>query len=285
METYTDEELRRIHEMEKNALVDFSGVCEKHNLSYWLLAGAALGAVRHKGPIPWDDDIDVGMLRKDYEKFLSVCQEELGDRYRFINYQTEKDYPLFVTNMAKKGTKFVWKNFKKLQCTMGIGIDIFPYDNVPRNTRKRKQQIRHAWFLNKLYIVRNIWNPEVPGTGIIKNIILLICGMAHCIMTFLHVPRKTIIARYLKAARKYESEDTGVVATFCVRYPEKTKIYFEDLFPLRLVPYMDIKTYIPSNYDKLLRNEYGDYMQLPPIEKRRNHYPYLLDFGDAPKEN
>lgn len=284
METYTNKELERIHEVEKNALADFARTCEKYNLSYWLVAGAALGAIRHKGPIPWDDDIDVGMLRKDYEKFLSICQEELGDRYRFINYQTEKDYPLFVTNMAKRGTKFVWRNFAKLQCTMGIGIDIFPYDNVPRDIAKRKRQIRYAWFLNKLYIVRNIRNPEVPGTGILKKTILLICGIAHYIMVFFHVPRKSIISRYLKAAKRYDSEDTGLITTFCVRYPERTKIYFEDLFPLSKVPYMDIEVYIPSNYNKMLENEYGDYMKLPPVEKRRNHYPYQLDFGNTPEE-
>lgn len=280
MKKYTKKELNAIHEIEKETLVDFAKVCQKYNLSYFLLAGAALGAVRHQGPIPWDDDIDLGMLRKDYEKFLQVCQHELGDKYIFNNYRTEKNYPLLVTGMNKKGTKFVRENFKKLQCTFGIGIDIFPFDNVPQDAAKRRKQIRQAWFWNKLYIVRNIRKPQVPGKGIVKIMILLVCDVAHGIMSFFHVPRKCIIDRYLKAARRYGNENTGLVASFAETYPEKTKIYLSDLFPLKKVPYMDIEVFIPSNYDKMLTDEYGDYMMIPPVEKRKSNRPYILQLSE-----
>lgn len=281
---YTKEELNIIHEIEKEALVDFARVCQKYKLSYFLLAGAALGAVRHQGPIPWDDDIDLGMLRKDYEKFLKVCQHELGDKYTFSNYRTEEDYPVLVTGMYKNGTKSIPENYLKLKCVLGIGLDIYPFDNVPQDEKKRKEQIRQAWFWNKLYIVRNISKPQVPGKGIIKRLILLACGLAHGVMAFLHIPRKSIVKRYLKASRRYNNEDTGLIAAFAETYPEKTKIYLKDLFPLKLVPYMDIEVFIPNNYDKMLKDEYGDYMVIPSVEKRKNHYPYVLDFGEYNKK-
>lgn len=280
MKKYTKEELDAIHEVEKETLADFAKVCQKYNLSYFLLAGAALGAVRHQGPIPWDDDIDLGMLRKDYEKFLKVCHQELGDKYIFNNYKTEKDYPLLVTGMNKKGTRFVRENYLKLKCTLGMGIDIFPFDNVPQDDAKRKKQISQAWFWNKLYIVRNISRPQVPGNGIVKQMTLLACGIAHGVMAFLKISRKRIINRYLKVARRYDNEDTGIVATFSDTYPEKTKIYLKDLFPLKQVPYMDIEVFIPNNYDKVLTDEYGDYMAIPSVEKRKSNRPYILQFSE-----
>ena len=281
MEKYTKEELEHIHEIGKEALDDFSKICEKYNLKYWLLAGAALGAVRHQGPIPWDDDIDLGMLREDYDMFLKVCQNELGNKYRFTNYMTQPDYPLLVTNMARNGTKFVRKNFAKLHCTVGIGIDIFPFDNVPSDSLKRKKQVRKAWFWNKLYIIRNMWAPQVPGKGLVKKLILAVCGVTHAVMALLHVPRKFIISRYFKAAKQYEGENTGLVASFCETYPERTKLYLDDLFPLKSVPYMDIQVYLPNNYDKMLTDSYGDYMTIPPIEKRKSNRPYILQFDES----
>ena len=281
MQKYTEVELNAIHEIEKETLADFAKVCQKYNLSYFLLSGAALGAVRHQGPIPWDDDIDLGMLRKDYEEFLKVCQHELGEKYIFNNYRTQKDYPLLVTGMDRKGTRFVRKNYLKLRCTFGMGVDIFPFDNVPQDDAKRKKQVRQAWFWNKLYIVRNISRPQVPGKGVVKGFILLVCSIAHGVMVSLHISRKGIINRYLKIARRYDDENTGLVASFACTYPERSKIYLEDLFPLKRVPYMDIDVYIPRNYDKMLSNEYGDYMTIPPVEKRKSNRPYILQFSEG----
>ena len=104
---YNQETLRKLQKTELEILKDFIKICKKYNLTYFATGGTAIGALRHQGFIPWDDDIDVCMLRKDYERFMEVAPKEMGDRYVFMDTHTEKKYPLMFGKMIKKGTSFI----------------------------------------------------------------------------------------------------------------------------------------------------------------------------------
>lgn len=279
IQKYTFEELDKIHKLETECLKDFARICKKYNLGYFLTAGAALGAVRHKGPIPWDDDIDVGMLRDDYEKFLSIAQQELGDKYNIHTPTLTKDYPIFVINLSRRGTVFQREIYKKLSYMPGIGLDVFPFDYVCENEKQRKKHIRKAWFWNKLLILKNMSSPQVPGKGIKKKLILLACGCIHGILKLPFPSRNYIISKFYKTATRYNNA-TPLVTSFSETYPEKIKLRVDDIFPLAELDYMDIKVFLPHNYDKFLTNEYGDYMTIPSVQDRKSNRPYRLNFLD-----
>ena len=108
-------------------------ICRRHNLTYFAIGGTALGAVRHQGFIPWDDDIDIGMPRKDYEAFMRYAAEELPQGYFLQTFATEKKTPFYFAKIRKDNTKFVEFYLRDLDIHQGIFVDIFPFDNVPDN--------------------------------------------------------------------------------------------------------------------------------------------------------
>ena len=122
--------MNQLHKVEREILREFVRICEKHNLTYFLTGGSALGAVRHKGFIPWDDDIDVGMPRDDYERFIGLCADELKEAYYLLSSETKDTFPYQFCKICKKNTLFIEPYMKCEFEYTGIFIDIFPYDNV-----------------------------------------------------------------------------------------------------------------------------------------------------------
>ena len=148
--------LRDVQKVQLEILLEFDRICRKHGLKYLLFAGTLLGAVRHKGFIPWDDDIDVCMLRGDYERFLTVCKDELSAELFLQTTDTDREYPLQFAKLRKNNTRFVEKSMSDLKIHHGVFIDIFPLDNVmPHSFIGRFQQI-------SLYVLHRINLTRVP---------------------------------------------------------------------------------------------------------------------------
>lgn len=190
---YNDEELSKIKELEKGILKDFIELCEENNLRYFGMGGTCLGAVRHGGYIPWDDDIDVGMPRKDYNRFLKIAAEKYSDKYYLLNADEFSTYPLMSTRWCIKNTKFVEYAFMNLKnCPLGIFLDIFPYDNLADNRIARFFQQWRAWYLSKLMILRAIPEPYLAQQGLLKKVILFVCRNVHRVMKFFGVDRKKL---------------------------------------------------------------------------------------------
>ncbi len=119
-------------------LMEFDRICRKHHIRYTLEGGTLLGAVKYGGFVPWDDDLDIVMLREEYEKFLKVCKTELSDVFFVQNSNTEKEFPLNYTKLRYKDTKYVQKNYEFLDINQGLFMDIYPYDYVGKNTYRFK---------------------------------------------------------------------------------------------------------------------------------------------------
>ena len=212
--SYNREILNKLHKVQLQILGDFINVCEKYNLTYFAIYGTAIGAVRHNGFIPWDDDIDVGMLREDYDKFFEVFDQELGDKYNLLTPETDERYACTVTHLQRKGTRFVSEMSQDLKCEQCIFMDIFPFDYVAANRKQQLSQGRKANFLGKMLFLSGTAYPFIPFGGIKGKIAGLICKMIHFGLKILHITPVKIYKKYKNVAigaiiypyfRKYNS--------------------------------------------------------------------------------
>ncbi|WP_275450129.1 LicD family protein [Thermoclostridium stercorarium] len=247
-------------------------ICDKYNINYFIIGGTLLGAIRHKGFIPWDDDLDIGMTRDDYNKFMDVASKELGDEYILQTFFTEENTPFYFAKVRKKNTKFIEEYCKDLDINHGIFIDIFPYDNIPDDKKLRDKQQRKVNFWSQLFIaksVKGISNMENSLKGKIKKMARM----------FLHYFLKPVSKNYLflkldAACQEYNNVKCKMKSF--VKYPY-LMIPSEDLINLERVEFEGIYVNCPGHPRDYLKHHYGDFMKLPLKEKRVGHRPYKLE--------
>ena len=157
-EEYDPKVLRRLQKVELGILKDFDALCKAHGWRDFIAGGTAVGAIRHKGFIPWDDDIDVCMPREDYQAFLQAADSVLPDQYRLFHMGMEKEYVLTFAKLTLKGTVFLEASNKERKYESGIFIDIFPLDKTVADQAKRQKQIRKTWFYARLGVLSRYYN-------------------------------------------------------------------------------------------------------------------------------
>ena len=176
--------------------------------------------------------------------------------------------------MYKKGTRFA-TNYDHGNFEMGINIDIFVFDAMAMNKKERAKQIRKTLLLRQLYMTKNVnfYTSSVFKEG---NFVMRVAsGIAHYVWKVIPVTNEWLSKKWKKNAIRYAGR-SQIYAQFNDTMTWESRISRKDLFPLVAMEFEDIKVKVPKEYDKILREMYGDYMQLPPKEKRQNHYPYLL---------
>ena len=275
----TPEQLRKIKEIEKNMLAAFVEICGKLNLRYYLAGGTLLGAVRHQGFIPWDDDIDVAMPRADYEILLREGQKYLPEYYFLQHLGSE---PVYNANFAKirdRRTTFVEYSLRKFPICHGVYIDIFPLDNYPEDPQEQKKMD----FMQTLHRRRTRAAVEVPPQS--RRRFPLELGLnTVAALTCLLYPD------FRKALEKREQLHTGVKESglwcnYCGAWGKKEimpKAWFEEGTRLSFEG-LDVSG--PRLWHEYLTRLYGDYMQLPPEEKRvGHHYAEFIDLNMPSEE-
>ncbi len=276
---YDDITLKKVQKLEMKILKDFMALCDRHQLRYFGLAGTGIGAVRHQGFIPWDDDIDIGLPREDFDKFIALAKSELADNYEVLNAQEDSRYPLMTTRLVLKGTVFKEFAVKDIDCNFGIFLDLYPFDNVSDDEKQLKKQARSAWFWSKILILRSIPHPVLGFTGFMAKIVQFICACVHYALKLLHISRITIYKRCLKSCTRYNHVSTKKIAYLCDTNAYSNMFEISHLYPLQKLDFEDVQLFFPADLDGHLRTMFGNYMELPPVEKRKNHFPYQLDFG------
>lgn len=276
---YSPETLRRLQLTELGILKKFDAMCEKHGLTYFGLYGTVLGAIRHKGIIPWDDDIDVAMPRKDYDRLAELVPQEFGEGYALLNAQIDPRYPFATSRIMLKGTEFRMLSMKNSPCELGIFLDIFPLEDLPDDEKKRKKMIRKCYVLEKLCIVRNTPFPNSPYRGVKRVVVYGCCAVASIVLKVF--PPKTLHNWMRRSLTKYQGEDTGYCGVPLGMHPDRSVYSRDRVFPLQRVPFEDTLIPIPNDAHGIMRQVYGDtYMTPPPEGKRSNVIPYKLSFGD-----
>lgn len=279
---YNQDTLNKLKKVELEILKDFIAICKKYDLPYFATGGTAIGALRHQGFIPWDDDIDVCMLRKDYDKFMEVGPKEFGDKYIFMTTDSEPKYPLMFGKMVKKGTRFIEDAYQQADYPLGIYIDIFPYDQTPEDEKLRRKYQKKTWNIARMHVLTLIGNPKLPDsmTGIKKGIASAGCHVVHFLFRLFRITPAKTAKKYLTWATRCPEPESDLYIDYSYITGENLMIRTKTSFPTIEVPFEDITVSMVRDYDSFLRPEYGDYMELPPEGERHNHYAAFIDFGE-----
>lgn len=260
------ETLRKVQLVQLEILKEVDRVCKENDIEYWLDSGTLLGAVRHKGFIPWDDDLDIAMLRVDYDKFLNIAQDKLGVNYQIQHWNLDPEYPLPWAKIRKKNTVFTEYQFRNSKAMNGIYIDIFPFDTYGAEPQKQGYPLKFfkLAMLKKCNI--RTWD-EFEYLNLKKFITHAPIRLASNFIT-----KKYIKNKYYEIATMYNNNDTGFY------FPQGIENYGDVVYSKEIIaPKIDIRFEdglfpAPIGYDKYLKILYGNYMQLPPIEERENRH-------------
>lgn len=242
-------------------------MCEENGISYFLCGGTLLGAVRHNGYIPWDDDIDIMLLRPDYLKLLSVL--ESSDTYRCLSMYNQNDYFYPFAKVVDLSTEIIEKNSDYKIQNYGVYVDIFPIDSLPNDNEKRHVyyqrmlKIRKAYYLSLSKKIPTVGNP-------------LRYAPKFCLWIFSRIKGwKYWLSKIEELANMYSNENSEYVGCVVAGYGEK-ETYHRFLYDKQIrVPFEEYIFAIPQGYDEYLTCLYGDYMKLPPIEQRVTRHDFI----------
>ena len=275
---YDPATLKRLQGVLLGMLDDFIALCDKHGLRWWSDAGTTIGALREGGMIPWDDDIDLCLVREDYDRFLELVEAELGDKYYVLDADRFPAYPMMTARLCLRGTKFREECMKGLDAPFGIFLDLYCFDHLADDPKEARRQWGRAWFWGKLMVLRAVRSPVLYFGGFRASLTRTMCFFAHYAL-MLCTTRGFLHRQAKRWARLHAGETTDRVFYPFSPVPFRNDIRISDLFPTREMPFDGRTMRIPAKALEFLSKEFGDVMIPPPPEKRHNHPPLELDFG------
>lgn len=237
-------------------LIEIDRICKKHDIPYWLSSGTLIGAMRHDGFIPWDDDLDIEMMRKDYLRLMEVLPEELPDWLALQNDETDKNYFFFYAKIRDRRSKMLEQNtYDRMWKEQGIYIDIFPMEQHPIWLHKLTEKtVGHMY---------KIWRTSTDDKKAIKQVKRIFDFNKHILFPMF---RSLLFIR-------------SSLITSGMGIPFHNPRYLEEIFPLTTHKFEGYELPVPHNADAHLRHLYGDYMQLPDLNKLAPHVG-KLEFYD-----
>lgn len=266
------QQMEQIRQIQLEMLREVERICSKYHISYCLGYGSMLGAVRHKGFIPWDDDVDILMLRRDYDKFKKIYAKEMDSKYFLQDYESDPEYLWGYSKLRNLNTTYIRCGQEHIKCKDGVFIDIFPQDEIPASIGARMVQDWICIFLRKALWARVGQRSESKVW--LRAVYKLLA----------RIPKKSIYACQDTMIRRYKQSRSGYVRCLLFIAPGKkdnNKNTVRERYGFRKEWLIKRARYEfegelfwgTKDYDRCLSYLYGDYMTLPPEEKRQGHAP------------
>ena len=260
-------ELQHLQKVILLIVKDIDELCRKNGIEYYLFGGSAIGAVRHKGFIPWDDDLDIIMDHVNYDKFIKVCREQL-DSEKYYFQQDQVDWPMLFSKIRLKGTYLEEPgSYGDDRSKKGIFVDVFKLENAPDSSILRKWQ----YVCCKYLLCYCLLQRGYKEASLNKKILM-----------YLAYPLKiNRIRKYFEHQLvKYNKQNTETYVSFGARFRYNNSFFDKKLFSNPIyVAFEDTKLPVPERYDELLTQIYGDYMTPPPVPEQVGWHMQKVDFG------
>ncbi len=256
-----DNQLKQLQMIQLEMLIEVDRICKKCEIKYNIIAGTLLGAVRHGGFIPWDDDADVAMLRPEYEKFREACKTDLDtSRFYFQDHRNTRGYRWGYGKLRRRHTLFLRENQEHMPYNQGVFIDIFPLDGVPDNYMLRSLQNFHCFCVRKIlwsavgqFSAQSMWKKE-------------------CFRLLSKIPDSIIFHHYHHMIYRSNKKKTKMVRILMFPTPNKAYGYYRKWYEKSCPITFEGQVFCGiANYDEYLQFKFGRYMELPPKEQRKVH--------------
>lgn len=273
----TKEEDIKLKQIQLELMDEIDNLCRKNNVCYYIIGGTLIGAIRHKGFIPWDVDIDIAMPRPEYDRFKSICIDQLDRKYQYCDYTIIKNYDRPHAVVCVKNTKLITRTDKLCpeRTNLGIFIDVFPLDRVPDDEKEKAVHIKE---INRYRMLRYLRIPYYTSPSKVKRMgRRIIKGLLSWMSIY------SLNERMDKCMRKYNDQSSRSVSNMAGRYSYETESSEVATFGTPIQVEFEGRMYnAPEKYDKYLRHVYGDYMKLPPVEEQTGYLNTYdtIDFGN-----
>ena len=260
----------KLREVQISILDEIVRICTSNSLRYCLTGGTCLGAVRHKGYIPWDDDVDIVMPRVDYDRFIEITSKDSDSEFFLDYYITNPAYGRCFAKFCKKNTLFIEPNGLR----QAIYVDIFVQDKVPSPDYTAKS--KRPYFIHKLDVITTVRREGLKGRDFKTRVVYFLTRW---------IPVKCFFRWETKLMTRFENTDAKYYLNYGSRYSlVKETIAINEFEPYAQMEFEGKMYNVPNNWDLYLSRIYGDYMTLPPKEKRITHYPQYICF-DTTKDD
>lgn len=260
--------MNELQSCEMNILREIVSVCHQLGIRYYMVCGSALGAVKYQGFIPWDDDVDIGMFREEYERFVREAPPLLPEHLFLQNFRSDKAFSQIYSKVRDSRTTYIEKSVANLDMHHGVYVDVFPLDGYPTTAKEQKAFERKKKYY-KLICESRFDFPRSPKAALVTKL-LRITGISRCSHKYL-IKYDTLIASYPTA-------DSPVICNHGnwqgkLEYAPREQ-YGEGLE----VPFGDLTVRVPEKYDEYLTQKYGDWRaDLPEEQKVGHHYYEVMD--------
>ena len=266
--------LKTIQQTELGILEAVTAFCEREGIRYFLDSGTLLGAIRHNGFIPWDDDVDIAMLYPDYCRFLEIAQSGLGGAFFIQNHNTDDHFYRSYTKVRLNGVNVLTKDMEHWDVHRGAWIDIFPmfYSDSEKDIRRKRRIYRFCSALQEQNYYRScLKNSKRTLRNIARYVILLsLCVIPMKLRKKIH--SKLLEYIFSRKYGRYLCRCEMIIRQFDTSCYEGEECFHQ---------FEHLSLRIPSGYDKVLRDEYGDYMQFPPENERGNHGELMISYASG----
>lgn len=261
-------ELQHLQKVILSIVKDIDVICQENDIEYFLFGGSTIGAVRHKGFIPWDDDLDIIMDHINYAKFIKICRKQL-DTAKYFLQEGMVDWPMLFSKIRLRGTYLEEPgSYGDDKSKKGIFVDVFKLDNAPESEMLRKWQ----YFCGKYVLCYCLLQRGYKETTFVKKLLMY---------SAFPLKMKCIRDFFQHQMTKYNKQETSMYVSFGARFRYKNSFFKKELYsnPI-MVDFEDTQLPVPEKYHDLLTQIYGDYMTLPPVQEQQGWHMQKVEFGN-----